>query len=58
MKNLAFSTVCAYQKEYSQDGISTYDLKTLKGLSNNPDVIITTPDKGQGVVVMNKSDYV
>lgn len=56
MKNLAFSTVCAYQKEYSQDGISTNDLKTLKGLSKNPDVIITTPDKVQGVVVMNKSD--
>ncbi|XP_069976323.1 uncharacterized protein, partial [Penaeus vannamei] len=46
------------ENEITQDGISTNDLKTLKDLSKNPDVIITKPDKGQGVVLMNRSDYV
>jgi len=55
---LAFSTFYTYKKEITQDGLSTNDLKTLKDLSKNPDVIITKPDKGQGVVLMNRSDYV
>ena len=29
----------------------------LKKLKNNPDIIITKPDKGNGVVVMDRTDY-
>ena len=30
----------------------------LKRLSKNKDIIITKPDKGSGVVIMNRSDYI
>ena len=29
----------------------------LKKLKSNPDLVVTKPDKGNGVVIMNKSDY-
>ena len=32
--------------------------KALKNLSKNQDIIITQPDKGSGIVVINKSDYI
>ena len=31
--------------------------KALLNLSKNKDIIVTNPDKGSGVVVMNKTDY-
>ena len=31
---------------------------TLKNLSKNQDIIITKPDKGSGIVIMNKSEYI
>lgn len=34
------------------------DLSLLKRLSCNPDLIITRPDKGRGVVILNRSDYI
>ena len=33
------------------------DYQLLKNLSNNPDIIITRPDKGRGTVILNKNDY-
>ena len=32
--------------------------KALIGLSKNKEIIVTGPDKGSGVVIMNKSDYI
>ena len=32
--------------------------RVISTLRNNDDIIITTPDKGSGVVLLNKSDYV
>ena len=32
--------------------------KILQNLSENPNIIVTRPDKGQGVVILNKQDYV
>ena len=32
--------------------------KALQELSKNTDIIITVPDKGSGVVILNKQDYV
>ncbi|XP_069983762.1 uncharacterized protein [Penaeus vannamei] len=34
------------------------DFGLLTDLSKNPDLIVTKPDKGQGVVLMNKLDYI
>ena len=31
--------------------------KALSNLSKNKDIIVTNPDKGSGVVIMNKTDY-
>ena len=33
-------------------------LSALKNLRNNPDIVITKPDKGNGVVILDRSDYV
>ena len=33
-------------------------IKTIKALRENDEIIISRPDKGQGVVLMNKADYV
>jgi midasin (ATPase involved in ribosome maturation) len=38
--------------------INRQHLNALKELRNNPDLIISRPDKGAGIVVMNRSDYV
>ena len=32
--------------------------KALIGLSKNKEIIVTGPDKGSGVVIMNKADYI
>jgi hypothetical protein len=34
------------------------DLNTLKNLGKNESIIITKPDKGKGVVILNKADYI
>jgi hypothetical protein len=34
------------------------DLDILKNLSKNPALIISRPDKGRGIVIMNKTDYI
>ena len=31
--------------------------KTIRELRNNPDLVITRPDKGKGVVILSRSDY-
>ena len=33
-------------------------LQALKGLANNKDLVINKPDKGNGVVIMDRTDYV
>ena len=47
--NKYFNTISEFSKS---------DLQTLKNLSNNKDIVITKPDKGNGTVILNKSDYV
>ena len=34
------------------------DIQLFKNLAANKDVIITKPDKGRGVVILNRSDYI
>ena len=36
---------------------SAVDVKVLKNLSNDESIIVTKPDKGRGVVIMDKQDY-
>ena len=37
--------------------ISKKHIEALKSLRNNGDILITKPDKGSGIVILNKSDY-
>ena len=37
---------------------SRSDIDVLKNLSKDEDIIITRPDKGRGVVILNKKDYI
>ena len=32
--------------------------KTIKSLRNNPEIVITRPDKGKGVVILRRKDYI
>ncbi|CAF0726153.1 unnamed protein product [Adineta ricciae] len=42
----------------NQHHISKRTEKTLKNLSKDKSIIITRPDKGRGIVIINQSDYV
>ena len=46
-----------YIKHSCKDNLSTQQLRTLKTLKNNPNIIIKPADKGGAVVVMNKDLY-
>ena len=34
------------------------DIKTLRNLSNDSSIVICKPDKGNGIVILNKQDYI
>ena len=38
--------------------IKKNDVRSLRQLAKNKDIIITKPDKGRGVVIVNKTDYI
>lgn len=46
------------KQEILSDGISKADFKLLKGMSKNSDLVIIKPDIDQGLVLMNKLDYI
>lgn len=53
-------------KSLSQEGfkykVNTNDCKVnidvLENLRKDKDIIVTKPDKGKGIVILNKSDYI
>lgn len=47
----------SYQQEIINDVISKADFNLLKDISRNPDLVVTKPDKDQGVELINKLDY-
>lgn len=38
--------------------MSDADVQLIKDLARNKDIIISKPDKGQGVVLINRCDYI
>ena len=53
-------TLCYQYIFTNKDNISTLskgELLAFKQLSTNNNIVITKPDKGNGVVIMNRSDY-
>ena len=62
-KNVAdlFNHNFSYAKKYKYYSLSPVfnasDLDTLKDLKTDKDILISRPDKGRGVVILNKNDY-
>ncbi|XP_076062480.1 uncharacterized protein LOC143037808 [Oratosquilla oratoria] len=52
---LLCSSIMARDREFS---IPRRYIRTLRELQNYDDIIVTTADKGGGVVILNKSDYI
>ena len=48
----------SYIKNYKPSKQTIEKFKVLKKLRNNQDLIITRPDKGNGVVILNRKDYI
>ena len=57
LKDRVFSSFRGSQKS-SEKNLSKAELKSLKDLINNKDIIIQKADKGNTVVVLNKIDYI
>ena len=60
ISNIAYSAVNDIKclKDVFSPVFSKADFDTLKKLKETPNLIITRPDKGNGVVVLNKDDYI
>ena len=40
-----------------RDPLTKYELTAVKNLKKNDDIVIKRPDKGDGVIVLNKTEY-
>lgn len=56
LKHIAFSTYYRFRPYLTEE--QKCMIKTLKQLAKDKSVIITKPDKGNGIVLLNKSDYI
>ena len=57
IKNIANKIIYKYRRERIQKLFTDKDLETLKTLGENNELHITKPDKGNGIVILNKKDY-
>ena len=55
IKNIALNSY--YVKNHCKPNLPEDEFKALLNLSKNKNIIITRPDKGNGIVIMNKQDY-
>ena len=55
IKQLAMETFYSYSPVDSESHHNV--LQALKPISQDPSIVVTKPDKGNGVVILNKSDY-
>ena len=55
IKNIALNSY--YVKDNCKPNLPKDEYKALLNLSKNKSIIITRPDKGNGIVIMNKHDY-
>ena len=52
--NTTYANVC---RNHFKDPVNDERIKTLKALKEDESIVITKPDKGRGVVIMDKCDY-
>ena len=51
-------TVCGVSIDSGDMSMYRQHLRVVKTLKSNQEIIITRPDKGKGVVILNKADYI
>ena len=56
LKNICFKSFESYRFE-NELNLTKEELQVLKELSSREDIIIQKADKGNSVVILNKSDY-
>ena len=57
LRSLAYWSYAQYKKQFLNPVLSDEEQFALKTLSKDKSIIIARPDKGNGVVIMDKSDY-
>ena len=60
LKNLSYSTWSSIVKTNNNwyPFFTKEDFNTIKALSKNDNIVICKPDKGKGIVILNKTDYI
>ena len=58
LKSLTLSAYYVYDSAQLPLNISKAEIAALNNLSKNRNIIIIRPDKGNGVVILNRSDYI
>ena len=59
LSDIAFTSLYNFNYfRHSMSNLSNEEYKALKALSRNKDIIVTRPDKGSGVVILDRSDYI
>ena len=58
IKDCALSSYKLYNEKRTISSLNKDEISALKTLSKNKDLIIEKSDKGNSVVLINKSDYV
>ena len=59
LAEIAFSSMYKYNNTYRDlANIPKEELLALKALSKNKDIVIMKPDKGSGVVILDRADYI
>ena len=58
IKNIASSSFNLINKDKLCSNLPDNYLKALNNLSKDPNIVIVKPDKGNGTVILNKSDYI
>ena len=58
LKSIALAAYYGYDSAQFPLNISKAELAALKNLSRNKNIVILRPDKGNGVVILNRVDYI
>ena len=58
LKSIALSSFYGFDVHQMPLNISKAEIVALKKLCRNKDIIITRPDKGNGIVILNRADYI
>ena len=58
LKNIAYKLMHKSKSERVFDIFTEEDKDILKKLGNNEELHVTRPDKGRGIVILNKLDYI